>query len=110
MPHISGKNQGAVSPGGSSRKGVRAPIGVPGKRVRGGVQEGGGCWFPVKNKGQREGGGEGAVGWGQAKEPAIECARVCQNYPLENYPLDSPPTYPAADSKHYIQKILGNQF
>ena len=38
---------------------------------------------PVENEGKREGGGEG---WGgPAKEPASQCARVCQNYPLANY-------------------------
>ena len=25
------------------------------------------------------------MGWAQAKEPASQCARVCQNYPLANY-------------------------
>ena len=29
----------------------------------------------------------GGVGWGQAKELASRCARVCQSYPLANYPL-----------------------
>ena len=31
------------------------------------------------------------VGWWQAKEPASECASFCQNYPLANYPLATPP-------------------
>ena len=30
------------------------------------------------------------MGWGPAHEPASQCARVCQNYPLANYPLVSP--------------------
>ena len=30
------------------------------------------------------------VGWGQTKEPASQCARFCQNYPLAIYPLVSP--------------------
>ena len=34
--------------------------------------------------------GRAGVGWGQAKEPASRCARVCQNYPLGKYSLDSP--------------------
>ena len=47
--------------------------------------------FPVENKGKGEwGGGWGGVGWGPAKEPASQCARVCQNYPLAIYPLVSP--------------------
>ena len=29
------------------------------------------------------------MGWGQAKEPASQCTRVCQNCPLANYPLVS---------------------
>ena len=29
----------------------------------------------------------GGVGWGLVKEPASQCARVCQDYPLANYPL-----------------------
>ena len=33
---------------------------------------------------------EGAgAGWGQAQEPASQCARVCQNYPLAIYPVVS---------------------
>ena len=50
----------------------------------------GGGWFPVENEGKGEGGGEGGVGWGQAEEPASQCARVCQTYPLAIYPLVSP--------------------
>ena len=41
---------------------------------------------PVDTEGK--GGGWG-LGWGQAKEPTSQCARVCQNYPLANYPLVS---------------------
>ena len=43
--------------------------------------------FPV------EGGGWGGwgVGWGQTKEPASQCARVCQNYPSTNYPFSFSP-------------------
>ena len=49
---------------------------------------GGGAWFSSGNRGRGEGGGEGGgVGWGQAKEPASQCARVCQNYPVAIYPL-----------------------
>ena len=37
----------------------------------------------VANKGKGEGGGDGGgAGWGQAKEPASQCARVCQDYLL----------------------------
>ena len=54
----------------------------------GGVVGGG---FPLEIEGKwgghQEGGG---VGWGQAKELASQCARVCQNYPLAIYPLVSP--------------------
>ena len=32
-----------------------------------------------------EGGGLVGWGWGQAKEPASQCARVCQKYPLANF-------------------------
>ena len=43
--------------------------------------------FPVENEGKGELGGEGGGGGvGQAKEPASQCARVCQSYPLANYP------------------------
>ena len=47
-----------------------------------------GVGFPVENEGKGEGWGGvgGGVGWGQAKEPASPCARVCQNYPLAIYP------------------------
>ena len=67
---------------------MRVPIGVPGGRVWG-LGSGGvvGCGFPVENEGKGEGSGEGGVGWGQAKEPASQCTRVCQNYPLANYPI-----------------------
>ena len=42
--------------------------------------------FPVENvreKGRGWGGwGHREVGGGQEKEPASQCARICQNYPL----------------------------
>ena len=42
----------------------------------------------MENEGQGERGGGGlGVGWELGKEPASQCARVCQNYPLANYPL-----------------------
>ena len=76
-------------PGGSCHKGVQVPIGVAG----GGVGVGSGGWrcgFPVEYEGKGEGGGEGQrMGWGQAKELASQCAGVCQDYPLPNYPLVS---------------------
>ena len=40
---------------------------------------------------ERGWGGWGAR-WGQAKEPASQCARVCRNGPLANCPLASPRT------------------
>ena len=40
---------------------------------------------PVDMREEREG-----VGWGQAKEPPSQCAHVCQNYLVANYPLVSP--------------------
>ena len=51
-----------------------------------------GVGFPVERGGQGEGVGREGVGrvgggWGQAKEPASQCARVCQNYLLAIYPL-----------------------
>ena len=62
---------------------MRVPFGVPGRGVWGRVQGGGGGRFSAENEGKGEGGGEeGWVGWGQAKEPASQCIRVCQNYPL----------------------------
>ena len=45
----------------------------------------------MEDEGKGEGGGKG--GWwggGLAKEPASQCARVCQNYPSVNYSLVSP--------------------
>ena len=44
--------------------------------------------LPVEEEGKGEGGGEAV--WGPAKELASQCARVCQNYPLANYPLVPP--------------------
>ena len=64
-----------------------ADIGVLGGGVWGRVQVGGRRLFPVEKKGKGEGVG---LGSGQAKEPASQCARVCENYPLANYPLVSP--------------------
>ena len=29
------------------------------------------------------------VGWGQGNKPGCQCARVCQTYPVANYPLVS---------------------
>ena len=86
-PSSRGERQvGVVFAGGSSRKGVRVPIGVLGGGVWGRFQGGGGGWLPVEGKG--EGGVEGGrVGRGQAKEPANQRARPCPNYPLANYPL-----------------------
>ena len=77
-----------VFAGGSFRKGVRVPSGVAGGGVCGRVQVGGGWVFLWK---KREKGNEvGRVGVGvgvgeQAKEPASQCARVCQNFPLAKY-------------------------
>ena len=52
---------------------------------------GGGGLFPVENMGNGDTGWGGwGVGWGLAKEPASQCARVCRNYPLANYPVVSP--------------------
>ena len=62
-------------------------------RVPIGVSEVGGGVFSCGRGLRRGRGGEGrAVGWGPAKEAASQCARVCQNYPLANYPLVSPQT------------------
>ena len=75
---------------------MRVPIGVPGGgEVWSRVDGDGGGGFPMENEGQGEGAGDGrGVGWEPAKEPAklpfSKCARVCQNYPLANYPLVSP--------------------
>ena len=81
--------KGSFLPGvdlGSFRKGMRVAIGVPGGLVWGQVQGDGGGGSPVEKMREREGGGEG----GQAKEPASQCARICQNYPLAIYPLSEP--------------------
>ena len=87
----SGRKQGIVFSGCSFRKGVRAPIGVPGGGFGVGFRWVVGVVFLWKKEGNREGSGEWrGVGWGQAKEPASRRARVCQNYPLAIYPLVSP--------------------
>ena len=52
-----------------------------------GVVRGGGVSC---GKGGEGVGRTGGVEWGQAQEPASQCARVCQNYPLGNYHLVSP--------------------
>ena len=59
--------------------------------------QGGGGGFPVKNEGKQKKReskkGVGRVGrlWvGTGKGTACQCACVCQNYPLANYPLVSP--------------------
>ena len=41
-------------------------------------------------------------GWGQAKEAASRCARVCQNYPLANYPS----VLPEAGEFFYLHQQL----
>ena len=42
----------------------------------------------MENEGKGEGCGKGGVvGWEEAKEPASQYARICQNYPLAIYPL-----------------------
>ena len=65
------------------RKGVPVSSGVPGGGAWGRVQVGGGMVFlwKMREKGKEWG------GWGVA---ASQCARVCQNYSLPNYPLVSP--------------------
>ena len=73
---IGQKLKGSFFTGGSFRKGVRVPIGVPEGGVRGRVQGGGGgvvfLWKTrEKGKGMKRVGG---VGWGPAKEPASQCA------------------------------------
>ena len=63
---------------------MRVPIGVPNKK-RFEIEFRGVVWgdLPWENEGKGGGGGEGeGVGSGPAKEPASQCARVCQNYPL----------------------------
>ena len=63
-----------------------APIGVRAGGVWGRVQVRVGGWVSCGNEGNGEGCGEGG-GWGQAKQPASQCARLCQDYPLvSNYP------------------------
>ena len=82
----------AVFAGGSFAKGCEFLFLSLGEGFGVGFKGGGGGWvgFPVENEGKGEGGGEGGgVGWGQAKEPASQCARICQNYPLAKYPLVS---------------------
>ena len=55
---------------------------------------GGGFLWKMREKGKGVEKVEGGVGWGGlAKEPASQCAHVCQNYPLANRPLVSPQTY-----------------
>ena len=72
---FSGGNEGVVFTGGSFRKGVAVPIGVPGRGVYGRVQGGGGGGLPLENEGKGKGVGRVAGGgWGQAKEPASQCA------------------------------------
>ena len=86
-----GKKKGKVFTGGSFRKGVRVPIGVPGGGVWGRVE--GGWWgagFPVESKGNEEGGGEGGVGTRKGTGKSIR--KLCRNYPLAKYPLASPRT------------------
>ena len=63
---------------------MRVPIGVPGGGVLGRVQVSGG--FLCGERGKR---GRGRGGWGPAKEPASQCAHVCQNYPLVSRTLKS---------------------
>ena len=72
---------------GSFRKGVRVPS-VPGGWGLGTGSGGWGGGFVVANEGKGWGGW--GVGWEQAKEPASQCAHVCQSYPFANYPLVSP--------------------
>ena len=78
--------------GGSFRKGVRVPIGVPGGGVWGRVQVGGGASFPVENEGNRgrRWGGWG-VGWGPAKEPASQCATRLSKLPFSELPFSFSP-------------------
>ena len=45
-------------------------------------------------------------GRGGVKEPESQCARVCQNYPLANYPLVSPrPKTPQSQNRRKNTKI-----
>ena len=86
-----GQKLGVVFTAGSFRKEVAVPIGVRVKGVWGRVQVGGGGWFSLENEGKGKGVGRvGGWGGGLAKEPTSQCARVCQNYRLANYPLVSP--------------------
>ena len=52
--------------------------------VWGRVQVGGGGWSACWKQEKRSS-GWGGWGVGTEKEPASECTRVCQNYPLANY-------------------------
>ena len=77
---------------GSFRKGVRVPIGVPGRGVWGrvqGVVRGG---FPVENEGKGEGGGRrgGGGGVGTGKGTGNSMRKLFRDYALANYPLVSP--------------------
>ena len=58
----------------------------------GGLGSGSGGWWGLAFVRKMR---ERVYGWGggrQAKEPASQCARVCQNYPPANYSLVSPRT------------------
>ena len=68
---------------------LRVPSGVPEGGVWGRVRVGGGGWVSCEKQGKQEGGGVRG-GWDGDRQRASQCARVCQNDPLANYPLVSP--------------------
>ena len=41
--------------------------------------------------------------WGQAKEPASQCTRACQNQPFANYPLVYSPKGSAGHCEGHLQ-------
>ena len=90
---------------GSFRKGVGVPIGVPGRGVWGRVQVVDEGFFLMENDGKGEGGGEAGVGWGQAKEPASQCALLLSQQPLSKLPFSFSRFRIGFFSWHYLPAI-----
>ena len=75
----------------SPEKGCELLLMFLGGGIRGRVHVGSGGVVSCTKRGEKgRGWGVWGVECGQATEPANQCASVCQNYPLANYPLVSP--------------------
>ena len=101
FPKVRQKLKGVVFTGGSFRKGVAVPIGVPRGGVWGRVRGGDGGWFSFGKRGKRaRGWGGWGVGWGPARNRQVD-AQALSKLPFSNLPFT-----PLKSGYERVQKVF----